>query len=106
MKISTLLIALICGTLVTAAAQISNRFPAPLGTDRILSGVIEKAQPSTRGPNARPSRFHLKSGEIDYALHGQESKLKKFVGRQVRITGHVVGNDVDVQSVSLTTTKD
>lgn len=99
MKITFLLSLFLLGTLVTAAPQTSNRFPAPLGIDRVLTGVVEKANPSEQNANSRRYRYRLHSDSVVYALHGQEAKLKKLVGKQVRIIGHVVGNDVDVRSV-------
>jgi hypothetical protein len=71
-----------------------------LGLDRVLTGVIVKAKPgATPDPNSKPSQFTMTSGDVVYALHGRDKDLKKFVGKQARITGTVVGNDVTVRTV-------
>jgi hypothetical protein len=98
-KTTFLLSLFIIGTLVTAMPQTGNRFPTPLGIDRVLTGVVEKANPSAQNANSRRYRYQLHIDSDVYALHGQETKLKKLVGKQVRIVGHVVGNDVDVRLI-------
>jgi hypothetical protein len=81
-------------------AQDTNRFPAPLGLDRVLTGVIAKSKPGAKpDPNSKPSQFTMNSGDVVYALHGHEQELKKLTGKQARITGNVVGNDVTVRTV-------
>jgi hypothetical protein len=66
----------------------------------VLTGVIAKAKPgSAPDPNSKRSQFTMSSGDIVYALHGHEKELKKLAGKQARITGTVVGNDVAVTTV-------
>lgn len=89
-----------CIYVVSAMAQDTNRFPAPLGLDRVLTGVIAKAKPVAKpDPNSKPSQFTMSAGDVVYALHGHEKELKKLAGKQARITGNVVGNDVTVRTV-------
>jgi hypothetical protein len=89
-----------CIYVASAMSQETNRFPAPLGIDRVLTGVIAKAKPgSAPDPNSKRSQFTMSSGDIVYALHGHEKELKKLAGKQARITGTVVGNDVAVTTV-------
>jgi hypothetical protein len=87
-----------CIYIASAAAQNPNRFPAPLGIDRVLTGVISKAK-APPDPNSKPTQFTMKSGGVVYSLHGHERELKKFFGKQARVTGTVVGNDVTVRTV-------
>jgi hypothetical protein len=80
-------------------SQNSNRFPAPLGIDRVLTGVIAKAKPAAADPNSKPAQFTMSTGDVVYSLHGHERELKKLTGKQARITGTVVGNDITVRTV-------
>jgi hypothetical protein len=90
-----------CIYIASAMSQNTNRFPAPLGIDRALTGVIAKAKPvaTPPGSNSKPAQFTISSGDVVYSLHGHENELKKFAGKQARITGTVVGNDVTVRTV-------
>jgi hypothetical protein len=89
-----------CIYVVFAMAQNPNRFPAPLGIDRVLTGVIAKAKPGAKpDPNSKPSQFTMSSGDVTYALHGHEKELTRLAGKQARIIGTVVGNDVTVRTV-------
>ena len=90
-----------CIYVASAVSQNTNRFPAPLGIDRVLTGVITKAKPVTTPPDSdsKPAQFTMSSGDVVYTLHGHEKELKKFAGKQARITGTVVGNNVTVTTV-------
>src|SRR4051812_6155690 len=82
-----------CLISVFVAAQ-SQRFPAPLGLDRVLMGTL-----MTKHEKKKPPQYMLSVDEKAYELRGHEKQLKKFVGRKVRITGNAVGNKVSVNSV-------
>jgi hypothetical protein len=90
-----------CIYVASAVSQNTNRFPAPLGIDRVLTGVVAKAKPvsTPAEPNSKPAQFIISSGDVVYSLHGHEKELKKVAGKQARITGTVVGNDVTVRTV-------
>jgi hypothetical protein len=85
-----------------AIAQ-SNRFPAPLGLDRALTGVVAKAKPTHGKPAkmSKPARYVLAVDDKTYRLDDHETELKKFLGKKVKITGNAVGEDVTVNSVTL-----
>lgn len=79
----------------------SPRFPAPLGVDRILTGVVVDCTKKTKrdAACAENSGYLLKVEDVIYTLHGHEDELAKHAGRATTITGNVVGNDVAVTSV-------
>src|SRR5436305_13136113 len=82
------------GTLIllclSALAQSPNRFPAPLGLDRVLVGVVvdcaANGTPGAKGKHRRDSRCEEDNGYVlavdqtTYALHGHEEELRQRVG--------------------------
>ena len=87
---------------LTAGAQPNQRFPAPLGLDRILTGTISKAKTgdqTQKNPRKR-AKYILSNEGQSYLLHGHEAELKKLIGKRVRIIGNAVGDDVTVNSVA------
>ena len=76
----------------------SQRFPAPLGLNRVLSGTVRKAHLGTNAPKDA-AQYLLKTDDATYQLHGHEKELKKLLGKKVRITGNAVGENVTVDSV-------
>jgi hypothetical protein len=101
------------GTLIllclSGLAQSPNRFPSPLGLDRVLVGVVvdcaAKDAPGTKAKHRRDSRCEEDNGYVlavdqtTYALRGHEEELRQRVGTTVRITGKAVGREVEVHSV-------
>ena|SRR5438128_3577533 len=87
---------------LTAMAQSNQRFPAPLGLDRVLIGTVSKAKTEDQSQKDPPKRtkYVLSSGGHSYFLHGHEAKLEKLLGKKVRVTGNAVGNDVTVDSIT------
>lgn len=97
--VSYLLMTALC---MTAVAQSSQRFPAPLGLDRVLIGTVSKAstKDQSRPKDARKKAQYLLSSEgQSYSLNGHEAELKKLVGKKVRVTGNAIGNELTVNSV-------
>src|SRR5438445_722195 len=82
-------------------AQNPNRFPAPLGIDRMLTGKISKTPKKTRVSNDRSkaAKYVLSTDGETYQLHGHEKELKRFVGKKARVTGTAVGSELTVHSV-------
>jgi hypothetical protein len=102
--LETLILLGLCGL-----AQSPNRFPAPLGLDRVLVGVVvdcaAKDAPGAKGKHRRDSRCEEDNGyllavdQTTYALRGHEEELRQRVGTTVRITGKAVGREVEVHSI-------
>jgi hypothetical protein len=94
---------------LSAVAQSPNRFPAPLGLDRVLVGVVvdctANGTPGAKGKHRRDPRCEEDNGyllavdQTTYALHGHEQELRQRVGATVRVTGKAVGREVEVHSV-------
>ena len=99
-RLKSWILATVLVTSLMGVGQINNRFPAPLGLDRILTGVVSKAKLRHA---AKPSaaRFVISSDGESYQLHGHEKELKRFLGKKVLITGNVVGENVTVNTVKL-----
>jgi hypothetical protein len=101
-----------CVMTVALYAQTSQRFPAPLGIDRVLTGIVSEcvaSTPSKAAPKAKRRRdprcgggadYLLIVGDTVYTLHGHVTELAQRVGKSTVITGNVVGNDVAVHSVN------
>ena len=90
-----------CATLLCASmsgAQ-SQRFPAPLGLNKALTGTMSKDRIEKNAPKDT-TRYLLTTveGQV-YQLHGHEKELKRSVGKKVRITGKTVGENVSVDTV-------
>lgn len=87
------------------SAQTSPRFPAPLGIDRVLTGIVidctkSQSSKSKRDPQCgKNSGYMLKVEDTVYTLHGYEDELAAHRGKTTTITGHVVENTVTVTSV-------
>lgn len=80
-------------------AQENQRFPAPLGLNKVLSGTVSKAKANSHAPKDA-ARYLLTTQEgTVYQLHGHEKELRKMVGKHVRITCNSVGENVTVDSV-------
>lgn len=84
--------ALLCAP---AYGQSGNRFPAPLGLDRVLVGTVSTAKDAGQ----RQTHYILTADGNTYNLHGHEKELKRLRGKKVRITGNARGNEVTVNSV-------
>src|SRR5437588_10498556 len=87
---------------MVAASQSGNRFPAPLGLDRVLFGTVSKARTDDQNPKnpRKKAKYILSTEGQSYLLHGHEAELRKLVGKKVRITGNAVGNEVTVNSIA------
>ena len=104
----------------TGFGQTSPRFPSPLGINRILTGEVidcrsggaSGKQTDATGSDTKKSKrkgrdarcgdskgYMFVSGATVYSLHGHERELSAQVGKSVTLTGKVVGNDIDVDSV-------
>jgi len=102
---------LILGILISAcaAAQDAPRFPAPLGLDRRLIGVVSDCviQISTRGYKTsqrdprctKDATFLLKTGDAVFQLRGNEKELKKWIGKKATVIGTAIGDLMTVRSV-------
>lgn len=86
---------------IGANAQESQRFPAPLGLNKVLTGTISKAKITSNSPKDAAHYLLTTPGSAVYQLHGHEKELKKFVGKAVRIFGKAVGEKFSVDLVEL-----
>lgn len=88
-------------------AQGPQRFPAPLGLDRVLTGMVsdckaKKGKKTKRDPRcARDTTYLLTVDNTVYTLHGHEDELAARTGKTATITGNVVENDVAVTGVRM-----
>ena len=94
---------IICALLLAlgASAQQGQRFPSPLGLNKVLSGVISKAKIHADTAKDTQPRYILttKDGST-YQLRGREKELKRLVGKKARITGNAVGETVTIDSIA------
>jgi hypothetical protein len=79
-------------------AQSNQRFPAPLGLNKVLSGTVTKPHLAATSPKDA-ARYLLKTDDATYQLRGHEKELRKMLGKKVRITGNAVGENVTVDTV-------
>jgi hypothetical protein len=89
-----------CATLFpgSASALQNQRFPAPLGLNKVLSGAVVKAKVSADSPKDA-ARYLLKTDDATYQLHGHEKELSKLVGKKVRVTRNAAGEYVTGDTV-------
>jgi hypothetical protein len=86
-------------------AQGPQRFPAPLGLDRVLTGMVsdckvKNGKRTERDPRCKKNTTYLLTvGDTVYRLHGHEDELASRAGKTATVTGNVVENDVAVTAV-------
>jgi hypothetical protein len=85
-------------SVILGATETQQRFPAPLGLNKVLTGTVIKVKvtPKTEKDAAK---YLLKSEDATYQLRGHEKQLKRMLGKKVHITGNTVGENVTVDSV-------